>query len=212
MVVSAFRWSILRPPLLATNRRNISGGIRILPSSRHSTRRFRRLQEFTRFTIKPGEESEVVEAEICEEDLPNSTEDPLMDVWAEEEDIDFPNMDPKRRMTKIIIDLVNAGGSFDEKIDLYREYLTEELLEVFQKRIEFARNFEDKETIEGLRIIWRRIRAEIERNNATPAIRLLDELLSFLHPSAGGTKQERYPTKLVQIDCEMSVDVGKHLE
>lgn len=119
-----------------------------------------------------------------------------MGVWSEEEDVDLPNMDPKRRMTKIIIDLVNAGGSFDEKIELYREYLTEELLEVFHKRIEFARNFEDKETIEGLRIIWRRIRAEIERKNATPAIRLLDELLSILHPSAGGTQQERYPQLL----------------
>eukprot|EP00210_Caulerpa_lentillifera_P005069 g4842.t1 len=191
MSISTFSSSCGRLRCVLCNRRRPNDRIRVLTSHRHSTWRIRPRLNFICFTIKPGEDPEVVDAEICEEDLPDSTNDPLMGVFEDEEELDIPDMDPKRRRTKIIIDLVNAGGAFEEKLELYSEYLNEELLEVFYKRIELAKKFEDKETISGLKMIWRRIRAELERKRASPGIRLLDELLSILHPASGGTQQER---------------------
>lgn len=67
-------------------------------------------------------------------------------------------MDPEKRTTKVIIDLVNAGdslsknhhfgssliagGYFEDKLKEYGEYLNEELLEKFFRRIEMAEKYE----------------------------------------------------------------------
>eukprot|EP00803_Ostreobium_quekettii_P007957 evm.model.scf_929.5 EVM.evm.TU.scf_929.5 scf_929:27068-30756(-) len=47
------------------------------------------------------------------------------------------------------------------------------------------------ESIEGLMTIWRRLRAECDRKNSTPAMRLLDEALSLISADMGGSREDR---------------------
>jgi len=157
-------------------------------------------QRFRHWAIKPSEESKETKTEIDEEledvELPEYVPDPLLNADPDDENVDITQMDPKRRMTKIIVELVNAGGYFEDKLEEYRDYLDAELLEKFYRRIETAEKHEDENAAEGLRLIWRRVRAEVERKNASPSMRLLDKLLALLHPSVGGTPKDRYRSAL----------------
>ena len=50
------------------------------------------------------------------------------------------------------------------------------------------------EVLEGLMMLWRRMCNEFERRTATPALRLLDDVLMLFSAGAGGTYQDRYMT------------------
>ncbi|GMH36597.1 hypothetical protein BSKO_04470 [Bryopsis sp. KO-2023] len=97
------------------------------------------------------------------------------------DEVPIEEMDPVERRTRIIIDVVNAGGALETVIPKYREYIDEELLEVLFKRIQTTAQFEEKSAVEGLVAVWRRLRSELERKNATPAMKLLDKLLKIVN-------------------------------
>lgn len=52
----------------------------------------------------------------------------------------------------------------------------------FVKFVGFTDGDVQKSDLEGLVAIWRRLRAEVERKQASPAMRLLDELLMIVSP------------------------------
>lgn len=52
-----------------------------------------------------------------------------------------------------------------------------------------------KSDLEGLVALWRRLRTEVERKHASPAMQLLDELLMIVSPfddASEATDEERY--------------------
>lgn len=50
---------------------------------------------------------------------------------------------------------------------------------------------EEEGAVEGLLLLWRRLNAELQRLEATPAARLLDEVLQAMDPASGLTLQDR---------------------
>lgn len=66
---------------------------------------------------------------------------------------------------------------------------------------------QDDKVIDGLMMLWRRMCTEFERRTATPALRLLDDVLALLTPAAGGTYEDRYVLVLFVFVASASMDV-----
>ncbi len=57
---------------------------------------------------------------------------------------------------------------------------------------------EEEGAVEGLLLLWRRLNAEMQRMQATPAARLLDEVLQAMDPASGLTLQDRQQVQSAQ--------------
>lgn len=55
---------------------------------------------------------------------------------------------------------------------------------------------EEKSAVEGLMLLWQRLHAEMQRMRASPATRLLDQVLQVMNPASGLALQDRQ-----QVPC-----------
>lgn len=84
---------------------------------------------------------------------------------------------------------MQSGNQLEETIDQYRDEIDNLMLELLTRRIETAKQYEQQpETIEALNLLYRRLKLELDRNQASPSLRLLDEILDILE--SGSTKVE----------------------
>lgn len=65
---------------------------------------------------------------------------------------------------------------------------------------------EDEEgAVEGLMLLWRRLNAEVQRMQASPAARLLDDVLQAMDPASGLTLQDRQQVLPTSYRQQLSV-------
>ncbi|PKA67156.1 Protein PALE CRESS, chloroplastic [Apostasia shenzhenica] len=86
-----------------------------------------------------------------------------------------------RKARKLVSSFIRAQEEVEEKIEEAAENgeLTELVLMVIWNRLDLARCDEEKEAIRSLDLLYRRVETEILKREATPSMRLLDELLNL---------------------------------
>ncbi|GAB2250000.1 hypothetical protein Droror1_Dr00013359 [Drosera rotundifolia] len=92
----------------------------------------------------------------------------------------FPEEDVMKAR-KLVASFIRGGEEVEEKIEEAAEKgeLTELVLLVIWNRLDVARHDEEKDTIRSLDLLYRRVETEILRREATPAMRLLNDLLNL---------------------------------
>ncbi|TKY52594.1 PALE CRESS [Spatholobus suberectus] len=80
---------------------------------------------------------------------------------------------------KLVSSFIRAAEEVEERIEEAAEKgeLTELVLMVIWNRLDLARRDEEKDAIRGLDLLYRRVETEILKQEATPAMRLLNDLL-----------------------------------
>jgi hypothetical protein len=74
------------------------------------------------------------------------------------------------------------------------------MLRLLARRIDTAKQLEQQPaTIEGLSLLYQRLKAEYDRQRASPSMRLLDEVLTLLEPEGGD-----------QPPLPAALEAGKH--
>ncbi|KAM5551893.1 protein PALE CRESS, chloroplastic [Rosa sericea] len=93
---------------------------------------------------------------------------------------DYPEEDV-RKARKLISSFIRAAEEVEEKIEEAGEKgeLTELVLMVIWNRLDLARRDDEKDVIRSLDLLYRRIEAEILKQEASPAMRLLNDLLNM---------------------------------
>ncbi|XP_004307135.1 PREDICTED: protein PALE CRESS, chloroplastic [Fragaria vesca subsp. vesca] len=93
---------------------------------------------------------------------------------------DYPE-DEVRKARKLISSFIRAAEEVEEKIEEAGEKgeLTELVLMVIWNRLDLARRDDEKDVIRSLDLLYRRIEAEILKQEASPAMRLLNDLLNM---------------------------------
>ncbi|KAH7577501.1 hypothetical protein ACOSQ2_001589 [Xanthoceras sorbifolium] len=83
---------------------------------------------------------------------------------------------------KLVSSFIRAEEEVEEKIEEAAEKgeLTELVLMVIWNRLDLARRDEEKDAIRSLDLLYRRVETEILKREATPAMRLLNDLL-YMH-------------------------------
>lgn len=85
------------------------------------------------------------------------------------------------RKKEALFAMLQAGDAIESKIEGYLEDIDEEMLEILEQRIIHLENVGiDEPSMQGLLLLHRRLEAEIDRKNATPAMKLLDDVMSIL--------------------------------
>ncbi|GAB4829776.1 hypothetical protein Ancab_019431 [Ancistrocladus abbreviatus] len=86
-----------------------------------------------------------------------------------------------RKARKLVSSFIRAAEEVEEKIEEAAEKgeLTELVLMVIWNRLDLARRDDEKDAIRSLDLLYRRVETEILKREATPAMRLLNELLSM---------------------------------
>ncbi|XP_062107468.1 protein PALE CRESS, chloroplastic [Humulus lupulus] len=81
----------------------------------------------------------------------------------------------------LVSNLIRAAEEVEEKIEEAAEKgeLTELVLMVIWNRLDLARRDEEKDAIRSLDLLYRRVETEILKREATPAMRLLNDLLNM---------------------------------
>ncbi|KAK1651746.1 hypothetical protein QYE76_013511 [Lolium multiflorum] len=81
----------------------------------------------------------------------------------------------------LVSSFIRAGEDVEKVIEKAAERgeLTELVLMVIWNRLDVARRDDEKDAIRSLDLLYRRVETEILRSEATPAMRLLDELLNI---------------------------------
>ncbi|XP_022159473.1 protein PALE CRESS, chloroplastic [Momordica charantia] len=82
---------------------------------------------------------------------------------------------------KLVSSFIRAAEEVEEKIEEAAEKgeLTELVLLVIWNRLDLARRDDEKDAIRSLDLLYRRVETEILKREATPAMRLLNELLNM---------------------------------
>ncbi|KAK8635945.1 hypothetical protein V6N13_004657 [Hibiscus sabdariffa] len=85
------------------------------------------------------------------------------------------------RARKLVSSFIMAEEEVEEKIEeaAERGELTELVLMVIWNRLDLARRDEEKDAIRSLDLLYRRVETEILKQEATPAMRLLNDLLNL---------------------------------
>ncbi|XP_044493290.1 protein PALE CRESS, chloroplastic isoform X2 [Mangifera indica] len=86
-----------------------------------------------------------------------------------------------RKARKLVSSFIRAEEEVEEKIEEACEKgeLTELVLLVIWNRLDLARRDEEKDAIRSLDLLYRRVETEILKREATPAMRLLNDLLNM---------------------------------
>ncbi|KGN47871.1 protein PALE CRESS, chloroplastic [Cucumis sativus] len=93
---------------------------------------------------------------------------------------EFPEEDV-RKARKLVSSFIRAAEEVEEKIEEAAEKgeLTELVLLVIWNRLDLARCDDEKDAVRSLDLLYRRVETEILKREATPAMRLLNELLNM---------------------------------
>ncbi|XP_022758173.1 protein PALE CRESS, chloroplastic [Durio zibethinus] len=86
-----------------------------------------------------------------------------------------------RRARKLVSSFIRAEEEVEEKIEeaAERGELNELVLMVIWNRLDLARRDDEKDAIRSLDLLYRRVETEILKREATPAMRLLNDLLNM---------------------------------
>lgn len=86
-----------------------------------------------------------------------------------------------RKAKKLVSSFIRAAEEVEEKIEEAADKgeLTELVLMVIWNRLDIARSDDEKEVIRSLQLLYRRVETEILKRRATPAMRLLNDLLNL---------------------------------
>ncbi|PKH47712.1 hypothetical protein CRG98_050463 [Punica granatum] len=86
-----------------------------------------------------------------------------------------------RKARKLVSSLIRAAEEVEEKIEeaAERGELTELLLMVIWNRLDLARRDDEKDAVRSLDLLYRRVETEILKREASPAMRLLNDLLNM---------------------------------
>ncbi|KAL9435837.1 hypothetical protein AB3S75_021994 [Citrus x aurantiifolia] len=86
-----------------------------------------------------------------------------------------------RNAKKLVSSFIRAEEEVEERIEeaAERGELTELVLMVIWNRLDLARRDEEKDAIRSLDLLYRRVETEILKREATPAMRLLNDLLNM---------------------------------
>ncbi|KAJ6723546.1 PROTEIN PALE CRESS CHLOROPLASTIC [Salix koriyanagi] len=92
----------------------------------------------------------------------------------------YPEEDVKKAK-KLVSSFIRAEEEVEEKIEEAAEKgeLTELVLMVIWNRLDLARRDDEKDAIRSLDLLYRRVETEILKREATPAMRLLNDLLNM---------------------------------
>lgn len=75
----------------------------------------------------------------------------------------------------------------EEAIAQHRGNIDDTMLELLEQRMAAAEQVERQpEVLQGLQLLYRRLKSEVERQQASPALQLLDELMGILDPQVEG--------------------------
>lgn len=94
-----------------------------------------------------------------------------------------------RKARILVSSFIRAGEDIEEEIEKAAERgeLTELVLMVIWNRLDVARRDDERDAIRSLDLLYRRVETEILRSEATPAMRLLNDLLN-LHDGSDDDK------------------------
>ncbi|KAM3687485.1 hypothetical protein ACB098_10G082300 [Castanea mollissima] len=86
-----------------------------------------------------------------------------------------------RKARRLVSSLIRAAEEVEEEIEKAAEKgeLNELVLMVIWNRLDLARRDEEKDAIRSLDLLYRRVETEILKREATPAMRLLNDLLNM---------------------------------
>ncbi|KAI3432867.1 hypothetical protein D9Q98_010450 [Chlorella vulgaris] len=91
------------------------------------------------------------------------------------------------RQSEALLAILQSGELIEEVIAKHRQDIDATTLQLLARRMEAAKQVEKQpEVLEGLQLLYRRLKAEVERQEAAPELRLLDELMFILDPLEGG--------------------------
>ncbi|KAJ8432786.1 hypothetical protein Cgig2_011709 [Carnegiea gigantea] len=92
----------------------------------------------------------------------------------------FPEEDVKKAR-RLVSSFIRAEEEVEERIEeaAVRGELTELVLLVIWNRLDLARRDDEKDAIRSLDLLYRRVETEILKREATPAMRLLNDLLNM---------------------------------
>jgi hypothetical protein len=65
-----------------------------------------------------------------------------------------------------------------------------------------------EEVVEGLMLLFQRLRNEAERNSSTPAMRLLDDLLLIMDTDSGSSETARLESAAERMDMAFNPNGG----
>ncbi|GFP97856.1 protein pale cress chloroplastic, partial [Phtheirospermum japonicum] len=93
---------------------------------------------------------------------------------------DYPD-EELRKAKKLVSSFIRSAEEVEEKImeAAERGELSELVLLVIWNRLDLARRDDEKDAIRSLDLLYRRVETEILKREATPAMRLLNELLNM---------------------------------
>lgn len=86
-----------------------------------------------------------------------------------------------RKARRLVASFIRSAEEIEEKIEEAAEKgeLTELVLMVIWNRLDLARRDDEKDAIRSLDLLYRRVETEILKQEATPAMRLLNDLLNL---------------------------------
>lgn len=86
-----------------------------------------------------------------------------------------------RKARRLVSSLIRSAEEVEEQIEeaAQKGELTELVLMVIWNRLDLARRDEEKDAIRSLDLLYRRVEMEILKREATPSMRLLNELLNL---------------------------------
>ncbi|PIA39274.1 hypothetical protein AQUCO_02600014v1 [Aquilegia coerulea] len=93
---------------------------------------------------------------------------------------DYPQ-EEVRNARKLVSSFIRSAEEIEQRIEEAAEKgeLTELILMVIWNRLDLARRDEEKDAIRSLDLLYRRVETEILKREATPAMRLLNDLLNL---------------------------------
>lgn len=125
-------------------------------------------QEIAEFNAVESVQPEVVsEVEIDDEEVEETAEDLL-----------------RREITRkaqALMEIMQAGAGVEEAISRHSADIDDTMMELLQRRMEAARHLEkQREILQGMEMLQRRLKMELDRKKASVSMRLLDSLLNIL--------------------------------
>jgi hypothetical protein len=121
-----------------------------------------------------------------------------------------------RHKASILMQIMEAGPAVEQVIEKHSDEIDHIMLELLEKRIQAARKLEqDDEVIQGMVVLYSHLKAEYDRNTASPALRLLDTLLQIMATNPSDDEYASYHKEMnrkVMARMQMAFDASMPLE
>lgn len=92
------------------------------------------------------------------------------------------------RKAQALMEIMQAGAGVEEAISRHSADIDDTMMELLQRRMEAARHLEKQsEILQGMEMLQRRLKMELDKKKASVSMRLLDSVLNILD---GGEEEE----------------------